>query len=99
MGFTNRSAFKKQIASVIGDSRCLIFDLSRLKRPDSSDLGLIIACLTRQRGLGGDLRVCSLSKKARVLFELVKMHHVLDIFNTPDEAVTSYVASEPQDCQ
>jgi anti-sigma B factor antagonist len=38
------------------------------------------------------VKVAGLTKSARALFELVKLHRVFEIFNSTDEAITSYKA-------
>ena len=39
---------------------------------------------------GGDLKLCNLTKQVRALFELVRMHKILDIFETRAEAVAAF---------
>ena len=88
---TNCRAFDRDMAPLMGPSNAkLVFDLTQVKQVDSSGLGSIVACLKHQRTSGGDLKLCGMSKQIRTLFELVRMHHVFDIFNTRQEAIDSY---------
>jgi len=86
----NSRAFEKDCEPMMTENARLIFDLSQLKQLDSMGLGAIVACLKHLRSRGGDLRLCGMSKQIRTLFELVRMHHVFDIFNTKQEALDSY---------
>ena len=87
---TNNRAFEKDVARWMEPDAKLVFDLTQVKHLDSSGLGSIVACLKHMRTAGGDLKLCGLSKQIRTLFELVRMHHVFDIFNTRQEAIDSY---------
>jgi anti-sigma B factor antagonist len=87
---TNSRAFEKDMSPLMTPNSRLVFDLSQLKQLDSMGLGAIVACLKHLRGGGGDLKLCGMSKQIRTLFELVRMHHVFDIFNTRQEALKSY---------
>jgi anti-sigma B factor antagonist len=83
--------FKEDIARVIeGNGRKVVFDISRLQFIDSSGLGAILSCLRKLNGAGGDLKLCGMTKPVRALFELVRMHRIMDIYNTRDEAVSAF---------
>jgi len=86
----NSRAFEKDVEPLMAGNSKMVFDLGQLKQLDSMGLGAIVACLKHLRTGGGDLRLCGMSKQIRTLFELVRMHHVFDIFNTRQEALDSY---------
>jgi anti-sigma B factor antagonist len=64
--------------------------LSRLRFVDSSGWGAFISCLRKLNAKGGDLRLCSVSKQVRAVFELVRMHCVFDILPTEEDAVRAF---------
>ena len=68
----------------------VVFDLSGLKFVDSSGLGALLSALRQLSAQGGDLKLCGVTRPVRALFELVRMHKVLDIYNTPEEAILAY---------
>jgi len=68
----------------------VILDLSEVQFVDSSGCGAILGYLRQLNSAGGDLKLCTVSKPVRSLFELVRLHRILDIFNTRDEAAKSY---------
>ena len=82
--------FKRDVSPLLAGSSKVIFDMSDLQFMDSAGLGTIVSCLKVLNAAGGDLKLCRMSKQIRVLFELVRMHRVFDIYNTTDEAVSAY---------
>ena len=88
----NTAEFKRDIASVLDAHANVIFDLSRLRFIDSSGLGAFLSCLRKLNEKQGDLKVCGMSKTVRAVFELVRMHRVLDICATREEAARAFPA-------
>ncbi len=82
--------FKRDIAQVLEEHAQVIFDLSQLGFVDSSGLGSLLFCLRQVQARGGDLKLCSISKSVRALFELVRMHRLFHIFDTQEEAVRAF---------
>ena len=76
-------------AATEGNAEVLL-DLSHVEFVDSAGLGAIVATLKNFRSNGSDMKICQIQKSVRTLFELVRMHKLVDIFNTRDEALQSY---------
>jgi anti-sigma B factor antagonist len=87
----NANDFKAAVAKMIQPGARLILDMSGIRFVDSSGLGAILSCLRQLHDKGGELKLCSMNKPVRALFELVRMHRVFEIFNTREEALRSYV--------
>jgi len=85
--------FKSDMVPVLEAHTQVVFDLSRLEFVDSSGLGAFLACLRQLHARGGDLKLCSLSSPVRALFELVRMHRLFDIFETPEAAVRAFLTT------
>ncbi|HUA18840.1 MAG TPA: STAS domain-containing protein [Bryobacteraceae bacterium] len=90
---SNSNEFKRDIAPVIQAQTKLVLDLSQLRFVDSSGLGAMLSCLRQLSAKGGDLKLCSMSKQVRALFELVRMHRIFDIYPTREEAVHAFQPS------
>ncbi len=90
----NAKAFKREIRPVIEADALVVFDMARLQFVDSSGLGAILSCLRQLNALGGDLKLCGMSKPVRALFELVRMHRIFEIFNTVEEAVRAFQTAD-----
>ena len=86
----NAQEFKKSVIPALEANDKMIFDLSRLLFVDSSGLGVILAALRTLNARGGDLKLCGLTKQVRVLFELVRMHRIFEIFDTREEALRAF---------
>ena len=87
---SNAGDFRRDIAPVLEAHPRLVLDLSRLRFVDSSGLGAFISCLRKLHAAGGDLKLCGMSKPVRGIFELVRMHRVFDILDTPEDAVLAF---------
>jgi anti-sigma B factor antagonist len=87
---SNVGDFRRDIAPVLEAHPRLVLDLSRLRFVDSSGLGAFISCLRKLNTAGGDLKLSGMSKPVRAVFELVRMHRVFDIFDTPEDAVRAF---------
>ena len=87
---SNSKDFRNEVAPLLTAQAKVIFDMSQLRFVDSSGLGAILSCLRQLNGVGGDLKLCGMTKPVRALFELVRMHRVFEIFNTREEAIRSF---------
>lgn len=87
---SNVPEFKRCVAATVGPKAKIILDLGQVQFIDSTGCGAILSYLRQLNPVGGDLKLCSVSKPVRSLFELVRMHRILDIFNTRDEAAKAY---------
>jgi anti-sigma B factor antagonist len=86
----NSKDFKRQITPMLEAHPKTLFDMSQLQFVDSSGLGAILSCLRQVNAAGGDLKLYGLPKPVRALFELVRMHRIIDIFNTKEEALKAF---------
>jgi len=82
--------FRREIQPGLDSHTQVVFDLSRLTFVDSSGLGVLLSCLRQLTGRGGDLKLCSLTIQVRAVFQLVRMHRLFDIYNTPAEAIRAF---------
>jgi anti-sigma B factor antagonist len=91
----NTAEFKRDIARVLEAHSRVILDLTRLRFIDSSGLGAIISCLRKLNEKQGDLKLCGMSRQVRTAFELVRMHRIIDIHGTREEAIHGFQARMP----
>jgi anti-sigma B factor antagonist len=88
----NAAEFKRDMAPVLDVHPKVVLDLARLRFVDSSGLGAFLSCLRKATEKGGDLKLCGVSKQVRTAFELVRMHRILDIYGTCEEATRAFSA-------
>lgn len=86
----NSKEFKADIVSYLESEKQVLFDMSGIRFCDSSGLGAILSCLRKMNESGGDLKLFGMNKSVRALFELVRMHRIIDILNTQEEALRSF---------
>ena len=86
----NVGDFRRSLVPVLESSTRLVMDLTRLEFVDSSGLGAILSCLRQLSAKGGDLKLCCMTSQVRSAFELVRMHRIFDIFDTPGEAIAAF---------
>ncbi len=87
---SNSAELKRDVGPLLDAYRKLVFDLGRLKFVDSSGLGAFLSCLRKVTARGGDLKLSAMSKHVRSVFELVRMHRIFDIYDTPEAAVRAF---------
>jgi len=83
----NTREFRDTITPLIKEGATLVLNLETVKFLDSSGCGSILSCLRQLNANGGDLKVCGLQKTVRSVFELVRIHRIIDIFDNRDEAI------------
>jgi len=86
----NAREFRDAACALMHNKAQVVFDMTGVRFVDSSGLGALISCLRHVRGNQGDMKLCSMSKPVRALFELTRMHRVFNIIETRDEAVHSF---------
>ncbi len=86
----NSKEFRASVDPVLNENDKVLFDMSEMRFVDSSGCGALLSCLRTLNTRGGDLKLCNVSKPVRVLFELIRMHRIVDIFNSKDEALRSF---------
>ncbi len=89
LNVNNVKAFKKAIEPVLTDNMQVIIDLGQLNFVDSSGLGAFLHCMKQLNSKNGDLKLCSISKSVRILFEMVRLHQIISIYSTQEEALRS----------
>ena len=82
-------AFKEDIFAQLGDVRCVIIDMSQVTFVDSSGCGAILSCLRKMSNQNGELCLCHVSKPVQTVFELIRMHRIVDIHDTHDDALAA----------
>jgi anti-sigma B factor antagonist len=86
----NALAFTHAVGPVLEANSKVVLDLSRLRFLDSSGLGAFLGCHHTLQARGGALKFCGMSKPVRAIFELVRMHRLLEVYETRDEAVRAF---------
>jgi anti-anti-sigma factor len=84
--------FKLRVKELLSQNKSyrVVLDLHNLQFIDSSGLGSFLSILRAVNSEGGDLKMSSMTKPVRAVFELVNMHRIFEIYNSPEEATQSF---------
>ncbi len=85
--------FKQKVSDLVTADAIskVVLDLEEIKYVDSSGLGGLLSILKLLHSKGGDLKLTRMNKPVRTIFELVSMHKIFEIYNSPQEAIRSFV--------
>ncbi len=78
--------FKEQLES----ANNFIFDLTGMDFIDSTGLGTIVGCLKSAIESGGNVKLANLQKEPRMIFSITRAHHIFDVFDDLESAISSY---------
>jgi len=70
----------------------IILDMGRVKFISSYGLGTLVTTLKNIQENGGTLKLASLRPEVKVPLEITGLLSKFEIFNTPDEAISSFVS-------
>jgi anti-sigma B factor antagonist len=87
---SNFSDFKKEMHISTDNRNRIVIDMTNVEFIDSAGLGAILSLLRSISERGGKLYLCCISKTVMVLFELVRMHKIIKIFDSKTEALKSF---------
>lgn len=87
---SNVREFRALMQPVLEKHHRIVFDMQHMKFVDSSGLGALISCLRETNAQKGDFRLCSLSRSVSALFELMRMHRVFNIHESPEMGAQSF---------
>lgn len=87
---SNAAAFKNALQGELSGKKRIVLDLQHVNFIDSSGLGALISILKRVTGDGGELKLYGMTREVRALFELVRMHRIFEVYNSRDEALSSF---------
>lgn len=86
----NVDSFREKTMNILKthqDLRVLIIDLSQLTFMDSSGLGTLIDLQKKSNDSGREIKLTSLRKEVRLVFEITRAYKLFDIFDSTEEAL------------
>ena len=86
----NAKEFRAGIAPILEEDVKIVLDMSPVNFLDSSGCGTILSCLRQLNAAGGDLKMFGLQQSVRTLFELIRLHRIIDIHNSREESVNAF---------
>ena len=87
---SNTTDFKRELQDGAVISKHVLLDLCNVQFVDSAGLGSMVWMFRKLSSEGGDMRICNVNGSVRALFELVRMHKLVNVFETREEALASF---------
>ncbi len=87
---SNAADFKRELQNRLSSSKKVVLDLRNVQFVDSAGLGAMVWMFRQLSADGGDMRICNVNGSVRALFELVRMHKLVGVFESRDEALASF---------
>jgi anti-sigma B factor antagonist len=87
LDMSNAADFKKKISALVENETQMVLDMAQVEFVDSSGLGAILSFLRDLRTRGGELRLCCVQPRVMAMFELVRMHKIIPLLATREEAM------------
>ena len=88
--------FEAKLNEIVESDRySIVIDFEQLSYISSAGLGALLNAHSRAREHDGDVRISCLNHKTRRLFDLLGFSHVLDVFDTTQEAMEAFSADAP----
>ena len=85
--------FRRDVVDRLITPSRILLDLSEIQFIDSSGCGAILACSRQVNPSGqgpGDVKLCGVTKQVRLVFEMVRLHKIMEIYNSRDEAIRAF---------
>lgn len=87
---SNANDFKLELKACCDGCKKVVLDLAKVQFVDSAGLGAMVWAFRQLSSEGGDMRICNVNGSVRALFELVRMHKLLSVFESREEALDSF---------
>ncbi len=92
---TTSSELERALDSLLKQGRFyIIVDLGNVDYISSAGWGIFISEIKSIRENGGDLKLVRMVPDVYEIFELLEFHHILDVYDSVDEAVNKFEALE-----
>lgn len=87
---SNVGPFRETMANLVKDATRVLIDMGNITFLDSSGLGALVAIWRSISSRDGEIKLCRIGPSVRTVFELTRIHRVLEIYDTEEEALASY---------
>ncbi|MBI5593881.1 MAG: STAS domain-containing protein [Deltaproteobacteria bacterium] len=86
----NAKWFKSQMLPVVEKSKKIVLDMNQVQFVDSSGCGALLSSLRTITSKGGDMKLASVQKPVQTLFELIRLHRIVEISEDREMAIRSF---------
>jgi len=89
----NAKWFKSRMLSVVEKSKKIVLDMRHVQFVDSSGCGALLSSLRTVTSNGGDMKLASVQKPVQTLFELIRLHRIVEMSEDSEMAIRSFEES------
>lgn len=90
---TGATMFLNQLKPLLDGGRPrLVLDCADIQHLDSAGVETLLLCMEEAMKRDGDVKLAAVAPSSAVILELMKVDHLFEIFDTPEEAVGSFHA-------
>lgn len=86
----NVEEFRQSVLPLLEQPKKVAIDLHQVQFMDSSGVGAILSCLRLLDSHGGKLALFGMNKAVKGVFQITRMHRIIDGFDTRDEALHAF---------
>ena len=87
---SNVEDFREKMTDMVEHGTKFLVNMSNVTFLDSSGLHAFVALWRNVSSLDGQIKLCSIDPSVRTVFELTRIHRVLEIHDTEEGALASY---------
>jgi anti-sigma B factor antagonist len=84
------NALREQVKQALQGTHFVLLDFAEVNYVDSGGLGAIVGLFTSARSAGGDLKVANMNPRVKHVFQITKLHKVIDSYTSVDAALRSW---------
>lgn len=92
LDLSNSSRFKKIMDPLVRDYDRIILDMKNVNFIDSSGFGTILGMLHELTNRSGDIKLCNVQRRVRMILEMVRIHKILAIMNSQEDALRAFAS-------
>lgn len=85
----NSLAFRRAVTPVLQSGKHVVLDLSNVSFMDSSGIGALLYALRTTAANGKSLKLTGITHPVRLLFTVVRMYSLFDVYEDPGMAMQS----------
>jgi anti-sigma B factor antagonist len=86
---SNSLAFRRAVTPLLQSGRHVVLDLSNVSFMDSSGIGALLYALRTAAANGRMLKLTGVTSPVRMIFSVVRMYSLFDVYDNPKVAVQS----------
>jgi anti-sigma B factor antagonist len=86
---SNVKRFKRDLNRLIRPGATILVNFNEVRHIDSAVCGVLLAAYRNLRAIDGEMKLFGAIPPVRALLQVLRLHRVMDVFNTQEEALRS----------